>query len=283
MDKSKLTIKTGLKLVVWGIPLGLLLRLIQMADFFDYDTGFYTGPGAVIAWLGLLIPAAMALLAAFCFHKNAGDFIPRDRGPARGPGIFAGFSGGVLLVAGLYMLRDLLSSQGPRAFDTTVNVPLHTLSAVLCLLLGALHCFMAACLCMGRDPFKKAPLLYLPGVLWGMAWLVVVYVFYARSSSTVENIFSLFSSAFMLLSLFYLAAALSGSGEQRALRRLLIFGGLTAVLEIPYDLSNVALMMVGRTYFGELPALYALGRLSVGIFILSFMLSVFRTGVRKDT
>lgn len=279
---NKLTIKNGLKLVVWGIPLGLLLRLIQMADFFDYDTGFYTGPGAAVAWLGLLIPAAMALLAAFCFHKNAGDFIPRDRGIARGPGIFAGFSGGVLLVVGAYMLKDL-ASYPSTAFDTTANPGLHAAAAVLCLLFGALQSFMAACLCMGRDPFKKAPLLYLPGVLWGMAWLVVVYVFYARSSSTVENIFSLFSSALMLISLFYLAAALSGSGEERALRRLLIFGGLTAVLEIPYDLSSVALMMVGRSYFGELPALYALGRLSLGIFILSFMLSVYRTGVQKDT
>ena len=52
MDKFRISINTGLKLVVWGIPLGLTLRLIQMNLFFDFDTGFYTGPGAALAWLG---------------------------------------------------------------------------------------------------------------------------------------------------------------------------------------------------------------------------------------
>ncbi len=283
MDKFRISIHTGLKLVVWGIPLGLTLRLIQMNLFFDFDTGFYTGPGAALAWLGLLLPAAMAGAGAWCFHKNAGAFMPRDRGMARGPGIFAGFSGGVLLVMGLYMLRDHLSraATGFAEFETAVNPGLHLSLCVLCLVLGALHCFLAVCLCAGRDPFKKAPLLYLPGVAWGMAQLVAVYVFYARSSSTVENLYSLISSGLMLLALFYLSAALSGAGEPRALMRLYIFGGLSAVLTIPYDLSNIVLALRGTTYFGELPAIYALGRLSVCMFLLSFILSVYRTGVDK--
>lgn len=283
MDKFKLSINTGLKLAVWGIPLGLALRLIQMNLFFDFDTGFYT-EGGVTAWLSLLLPAAMAAAAAVCFSRNAGAFTRRDRGPARGAGGFAGFSGGVLLVMGLSMVKDYLRyrSVGFHDFETVTNPGLHVFAAVMCLITGLLHCFLAACFCMGRDPFKKAPLLYLPGVLWGMALLVAAYVFYARSSSAVENLFSLGSSALMLMALFYLCAALSGAGEQRALKRLFIFGGLTAALEIPYDLSNVALAVLGKTYFGELPALYALGRLSVGMFLLAFMLSAYRTGVDKE-
>ena len=283
MDKFKLKINTGLKLVVWGVPLGLTLRLLQLNLFFDFDTGFYTD-GGVTAWLSLLLPAALAGAGAWCFYRNAGAFVPRDRGIARGPGIFAGFSGGVLLVVGCCMLKDHLSrsATGFSEYETTVNTGLHLTLAALSIVMVLLQSVVAAGLCMGRDPFKKAPLLYLPAVAWGMAELVAVYVFYARSSSLVENIFSLLGTGLMLLALFYISAALSGAGEPRALMRLFIFGGLAAVLVIPYDLSNIVLALRGMTYFGEFPAVYAMGRLSVCMFILSFMLSAYRTGVDKS-
>lgn len=283
MEKTKLSINTGLKLVVWGIPLGLLLRLAQLSFFFDFDTGFYTD-GGVTAWLSLLLPAAMALAAAVCFHKNGRAFTGREPVPAKGPGAFAGASGGTMLMMGCYMLKDYASynSLGLVAFETTRNTGLHIALAVLCLVFGLLQSVTAAWLCMGSDMYKKAPLLYLPGVAWGMLMLVAVYVFYARSSSTVENLFTLVGSALMLMSLFYLCAALGGSGEPRSLERLCVFGGLTAVLVIPYDLSNVVFAMTGRTYFGEMPGLYSLVRLLVGMFILAFMLSSYRTGVDKE-
>lgn len=283
MEKTKLSINTGLKLVVWGIPLGLVLRLVQMNFFFDFDTGFYTD-GGVTAWVSLLLPAAMAVAAAVCFNKNSRAFTEREQVPAKGPGAFAGASGGTLLMMGCYMLEDYAdyNNLGLMTFETTQNTGLHIALAVLCLVFGALQSVTAAWLCMGSGMYKKAPLLYLPGVAWGMLMLVAVYVFYARSSSTVENLFTLVGSALMLMSLFYLCAALGGAGEPRALKRLFIFGGLTAVLVIPYDLSNVALAMMGKTYFGELPGLYSLVRLAVGMFVLAFMLSSYRTGVDKE-
>lgn len=278
MDKFKVKINTGLKLVVWGIPLGLVLRLLVLNLCFDMETGFYSD-GGVTVWLSLLLPGLLAGAGAWCFYKNRAAFQRRDRGIARGPGIFAGFSGGVLLVVGVFMLMDL--STVPNAFETTVNTGLHLTLAVLSLIFGALQSFTALCLCAGRDPFKKAPLLYLPGVAWGMALLVTVYVYYARSSSTPENIFSLLGTGFMLLALFYLCAAL-GRCEPRDLRRMFGFGGLSAVLLIPYDVTNILWAMLGRTYFGELPAIYALGRLSVCMFIFAFILSAYRTNVDKD-
>lgn len=283
MEKTKLSINTGLKLVVWGIPLGLLLRFVHLNFFFDFDTGFYTD-GGVTAWLSLLLPAALGIAGAVCFYRNAGAFTARDRGAARGAGGFAGFSGGVLLVVGLFMLKGCADyrAAGVREFETVVNPGLHIFTAVMCIIAALLQSAAAMGLCMGRDFFKKVPLLYLPVVLWGMAELVTVYVFYAKFPSAAENLFSVGSAALMLLALFYLCQALSGAGEERALRRLFVFGGLTAVVEIPYDLSNIAMMMLGRSYFGELPAVYALGRLSVGMFLLAFMLSAYRTGVNKQ-
>ena len=283
MDNSKLSIKTGLKLVVWGIPLGLLLRLVQLNFFFDFGTGFYTD-GGVTAWLSLLLPAAMALLGGLLFWRNSGAFAARERGAARGPGIFAGFSGGVLLVQGAYMVKDWLDlgKMGPAAFETTGNTWLHLALAVMCLIFGVLQCLNAGWLSMGLDVYKKAPLLYLPGAVWGLTELVAVYVYYARSSSVVENLFSMAGTALLAMALFYLCGALSGWNEPRAIKRLCIFGGLSAVLLIPYDLSNIALALSGSTYFGEFPPIYALGRLMVSIFLLSFMLSSYRTAVDKS-
>lgn len=282
MERSKLNIGTGLWLIVAGAALGLVLRLVQMNLFFDFETGFYTGPGAALAWLSLLIPAAMAAVGAVCFRRSAGDFGARDRKAARGPGIFAGFSGGVLVVEGAYMLADFAAKTGVHQFETVRGPVLHILLAALSLALGALNAAMAVWLCTGRDPFKKAPLLYLVGVAWGMVQLVAVYIYYARSSSLVENIFSMGGSAVLLVALFYLCAALAGFQEAQSLRRMLTIGGFAAAVLIPYDITNIVLAMTGRTYFGEAPAVYALGRLSVVLFLTAFMLSA-KSAARPET
>ncbi|WP_300683931.1 hypothetical protein [Acutalibacter sp. 1XD8-36] len=296
MDKKRPTINLGLKLVVCGIPLGLTLRLIQMNAFFDFETGFYTGIGEALAWLSLLLPTAMAVAAGVFFFRNSQAFTGRAQGfcqtpglaktpgPARGPAGFAGFSGGVLLVTGAYMLKDYMSyvSFGMNQFDSTPGGWMHLLMAVLSVAVGLLHILTALWMALGREPYKKAPLLYLPGVLWGLSLLVVVYVFHARFASTVENLFSVFSTVFLLMSLTALCRVLAGAGEREATGKLFVYGGLASVLVIPYDISNVALAVMGSTYYGELPAIYALSRLSVCLFVLSFMLSCYRTGVDKS-
>ncbi len=289
MDKKGPTIKLGLELAACGIPLGLALRLIQMCAFFDFETGFYTGAGEVLAWLSLLLPAAAAVLAGAFFFRNSRAFTGRSPEPAKAPGPargtvgVAGCSGGVLLVGGAYMLKDYMSYVrfGMNQFDSTTGGWMHLLLAALSIAAGFLHILTALWMALGREPYKKAPLLYLPGVLWGLSLLVVVYVFHARFASAVENLFSVFSTVFLLMSLTALCRVLAGAGEREAARRLFIYGGLASALVIPYDLSNVALAVMGRTYYGELPAIYALSRLSVCLFVLSFMLDCYRTGVDK--
>ncbi len=283
MEKTKLTINLGLKLVIWGIPLGLTLRLIQMGAFFDYETGFYIGAGELLAWLSLLLPVIMAAIGEICFKKNARAFKAREHVIARGPGIFAGFSGGVLLVMGAFMLKDYMSFRvyGINEFESTTGGWMHLLAAVMSIITGILQSVLALRLMQGRDRFEKVPLLYLPAVLWGMCLLVIVYVYHAKFASLVENLFSMFSTVCLLMSLLGICRVLAGVKEPEALRSLFLWGSFTAVLEIPYDLSNTARALMGSTYFGELPAVYALGRLAMGMFVLAFMLSAYRTGVDK--
>ena len=58
----------ALKVTCVGFAAGVILRVVQMLYFFDYDTGFYTD-GGVAAWISLGVPAAAGLLAAWmCFR-----------------------------------------------------------------------------------------------------------------------------------------------------------------------------------------------------------------------
>ncbi len=84
------------------------------------------------------------------------------------------------------------------------------------------HCCMPAVwgntvLCVlgffqGKNNLARVPLLYLTAVVWGVAYLVLVYVFYAKSSSFVENFFAVIGGASTLLALFYLCKLLAGDG-----------------------------------------------------------------------
>ena len=68
------------------------------------------------------------------------------------------------------------------------------------------------------------PLLYLTGVLWGVSGLILVYVFYAKSSSMVENLFAVLSGVFLLLCQFYLCKLFAGVDEEGAAKRAFVTG-----------------------------------------------------------
>jgi len=290
MDHRKsVRIGNGVKLVCAGAALGVVLRFVQMKWFFDFDTGFYTD-GGLTAYLSLLLPLLAAVLGAVCFGRSKSAFGPqalgsRSRKPNRAAGGFAGFSGGVLLALGLMLLRDyrVYRATGFSGYETLRQPNIHRMFMVMCLVFGLVQCAAAVNFCCGGNMFGKAPLLYVVGVLWGMAYLVMVYVFYAKSSSFVENFFAVVGSAALLISLFYLCRLLAGVGEQGAAQRLFIAGGLSSVLVIPYDLTNLVLAMTGRTYFGEMPALYALAQLSVALFVLVYILRYSRAGTAGET
>ena len=69
----------ALKVTCVGFAAGVLLRVVQMLYFFDYDTGFYTD-GGVMAWISLALPLATGLLASWmCFRSRRyfGPYVPR--------------------------------------------------------------------------------------------------------------------------------------------------------------------------------------------------------------
>ena len=206
----------ALKVTCVGFAAGVLLRVVQMLYFFDYDTGFYTD-GGVMAWISLALPLATGLLASWmCFRSRRyfGPYVPRKNVMA---GVTAVLSGAVLLLSGALQWMDLrlqLAAGGEY-------VALHGLFLGCCLLFGLVQLFLSVGFFTGKNSLEKARLLYLVGVLWGVAYLILVYVFYAKSSSFVENFFAVLGGVATLLCLFYLCKLFAGVDEEGAATYLL--------------------------------------------------------------
>ena len=285
----------ALKVTCVGFAAGVLLRVVQMLYFFDYDTGFYTD-GGVMAWISLALPLATGLLASWmCFRSRRyfGPYVPRKNVMA---GVTAVLSGAVLLLSGALQWMDLrlqLATGGEY-------VALHGLFLGCCLLFGLVQLFLSVGFFTGKNSLEKARLLYLVGVLWGVAYLILVYVFYAKSSSFVENFFAVLGAlerklaktlgvsaeklifgAALVLALFYLCKLFAGVDEEGAAKRAFVAGIFAVVLGLTYSLSNLALLLLGRTYTGEMPPAVQLASMVVQLFLLVFLVSFRKYSLRR--
>ena len=154
----------ALKVTCVGFAAGVVLRVVQMLFFFDYDTGFYTD-GGLMAWLSFGVPVASGLLASWmCFRSRRyfGPYTPRRNMPA---GLAALFSGLALLASAALQWMDLRMESG-SAGEYRV---LHLLFLACCALFGLTQVFVSLGFFQGRNGLRKAPLLYLTGVLWGVS------------------------------------------------------------------------------------------------------------------
>ena len=277
---KKLRIGTGLGLVCLGVVLGTALRFWLMLRCFDYDTGFYTDGGAA-AWLSLLLPVLLALGGAWCFFRCKRGFAAYRRERDLPSGALAAFSGLIFLYTGFALTSDYAAFRGAgfSQFETAQQGFVHLSLLAMCWAFGLVQLLAAAGFFAGRNLFARAPLLYVLAVLWGMANLVAAYVFYARSSSFVENFCTVGGGAALLLGLFYACRMFAGVGEPAAALRLFVTGGVAAVLVIPYHLANLVLALMGRTYEGEMPALFSLCIAAAGVFLLVLMAGYARTSL----
>lgn len=275
--------RTGLLMVAGGLAVGVLLRLVLMLRCFDFDTGFYTD-GGVAAWLGLLLPLLMAGTGVWAFFRCRRAYTQYSRGRDALSGAFAALSGLVLLYTALVLTQDyrLFLRTGISAFETVQQERIHQFFLLMCWLFGAVQLVAGVGFFTGRDLFGRLPLLYVPAVLWGVAYLVIIYIFYTRYSSFVENFFAVAGGGALLLALFYLCRLFAGVGEQGAALRLLASGSAAAVLVAPYHMVNLAAGLAGKTFDGEMPPQYALCGLSVALFVLAFLVGYSRSGVDPE-
>lgn len=277
-----MNVGSALKVTCVGFGAGIILRVVQMLYFFDYDTGFYTD-GGVMAWLSLAVPVLAAVAAAvLCFRSRRyfGPYVPRKNAAA---GVIAVFSGLALLVSGILQALDYKKylETGSSSYDAVDRGVIHVVFFTACFLFGLVQLFISVGFFTGKNSVKKVPLLYLTGVLWGISYLILVYVFYAKSSSFVENFFAVMGGASMLLCLFYLCKLFAGVEEESAAKRVFVSGIFTVVLTVTYSFSNLALLLLGKSYLGEIPATIQLSSLGVALFLLMFLVTFKKYSLRR--
>ncbi len=266
----------ALKVTCVGFAAGVLLRVVQMLYFFDYETGFYT-EGGLMAWISLLVPLATGALASWmCFRSRRyfGPYTPRKNPMA---GTAAVISGVVLLLSAVLQWMEL----GAGTNTNGEYWLLHFLFLISCGLFGLVQLFVSVGFFTGKNNLEKVPLLYLLGVLWGVCYMILVYVFYAKASSFVENFFAVISGAFTLLCLFYLCKLLAGVDEEGAAKRVFVTGIFAVVFSLTYSMSNLSLLLLGRTYSGEIPPSVQLSSLVMSLFLLVFLVTFRKYSLRR--
>ncbi len=272
----------ALKATCVGFAGGVVLRVVQMLYCFDYATGFYTD-GGTMAWCSLLFVMLTGLLGGamcFCSRRYFGPYVPRKNNML---GVVAALSGVALIASALLQAVDYIGylKTGTSAYDSAERGVIHVAFMVSCFLFGAVQIYAATGFFQGKNKLEKAPLLYLLGVLWGVAYLILVYVFYAKSSSFVENFFAVAGGASNLLCLFYLCKLFAGVEAESAAKRVFVTGIFAVVLTVTYTFSNLALLLLGKSYFGEIPSMIQLSSLGVALFLLVFLVTFRKYNIRR--
>lgn len=274
---------SALKITCVGFGGGVLLRVVQMLFFYDYETGFATD-GGLTAWLCLGFAVVASVLAClFCFQSRRyfGPYVSRKN---VGLGVVALLSGTILLFTGIMRFLDYLSYRKAGAFSQGAGGQrgvLNLLFLAACFLFGLVQVYGSLGFFTGKNGLAKAPLLYLTAVVWGISYLVLVFVFYARFSSFVENFFAIMSGASLLLALFYLCKLLAGLDEEGAAKRLFVTGICAVILTVTYTAANLALLLLGKTYSGEIPLDIQLALLGVAAFLLVFLVTFRKYSIRR--
>lgn len=277
-----MNVGNALKVTCVGFAVGVLLRAVQMLYFFDYDTGFYTDGGIMAACCLLFTVGAAVLGGAMCFcsRKYFGPYLPRKNNML---GAVAALSGVALIASAAMQTADFLNFRktGISAYESSSRGAIHIAFTIACFLFGIVQIIAAVGFFRGHGLLEKAPLLYLFGVAWGIAYLIMVYVFYAKSSSFVENFFAVFGGACTLLCLFYMCKLFAWVDEEDAAKRVFITGIAAVVLTVTYSLANLALLLLGKSYSGEIPAMIQLSSLGVSLFILMFLMTFKKYSIRR--
>lgn len=263
----------GAKLICIGTLAGIVLRMVQMLYFFDYDAGFATDNN-LYSWLSLGAIVLFAVVGCVLSLRSQGL---GEYGPRRNPslGLAALLSGGLLIASGILQATDYASflRTGISSYDASERGVIHVIFFSLCFVFGLFQLINGVGFLRGSGGMAKAPLLQLIGVAWGVSYLLLVYVFYAKSPSFTENIYAVAGGACLLLSLFYLCELMAGVSSQRASRRLYIFGLFAVPLNITYAVSNLVLRLLGKRYVGEIHPIIQLACLGAALYLLVFLLT----------
>ena len=264
-------LREGLLFLWFGLIAGTVFRIFRGLWALDSVTGF-DNDGGVLNWLSLAVPMFLAIGAILIFRSNKAAFQSSHFEKSQGISIMGIGTGLLLVQSGVMQILDYSRGTG-LAFqggEFSQQGFIFVFYIVMCLVFGLVQLVAVG---FWKDFFAKAPLLYVSAILWGMSYLVMVYVFYAKSSSFVENFFVVAGAASMLLALLYLCKLFASVDPAESAKRLFIFGGIAAVLVGTYTTADLVLFFTGAGYFGDIPAQFQLTGVGMVVYLLVCMAS----------
>jgi len=282
-----MSVGSALKLSCIGFAGGVILRLIDMLYFYNYTTGFYANNG-IFSWVGLAFAAIISIVSAIMCYRDKrsffGPFTPRKN---YFTGTIALLSAVALITMGTVQIYQHinhidLNLVGRNYSQSSV---MHLIFIGVSFVFAALLMFSAFNFYRGKNLFTKVRLLNLISVLWGISNLLFTFFYYGKSTSKVENIYTVVGNALLLLALLYLSKLLSGIGGEKSAKRLYMFGIPAVVLTITYTVSNFAISLLQRTYldFGEIPLPVQLANMAVAFYILAFLFTFKRYSLKRKS
>lgn len=261
--------------------LGTVLRCIQMLFFFDYETGFATDSGTwTVLYSGITLCSALCAGLLCLFDRKRCGTIQRTHN--RTAGLSALLAGIFLLLCAVALFWDIGAYRtfGGAYFMLPAQVTGHLPLAVLTALFG-LICIVASILWIRGGVFPgKAGALWAVGVLWGLCYMLLVFMQYSASATTVENLYTVGGGAALLFFLLAEGKLLSGIGTPKAARTVFVFGLPAASIWITYIASNTVLILAGRGYATEMPYVIQIAILGICLHILALLSSLYKTHLR---
>ena len=285
-------LRNALKLTCLGIAGGTVLRLVSMLFFFDDGIGFYKD-GGLMASASLIFLLGICVVAViFCFRDKAyfsgGDVLRRNL-----PGGAVSLLSAAALTYGAgkeYMTRrELLAGLQRTSSELLESHPqvssIH-LALILCsILLAVFQLGNALRLFSGRPLMEKAAILQVIPIIWGILYLIFVFLYYARSPMNTENIYVVLGGVTLSFALLYRGKILAGMDEAATVMRCFLSGIPAVLLGFSYCLSNLLLQFLGKGFsdLGEIPQSFQIAALFVVMDILLFLFSYRGSGQKKQS
>ena len=265
-----------LKCAFWvagiGVVLASALRCIQMLCFFDYETGFVTDSG-VLAWVSSGITLAAALVSGLLCRLDRG-LCGKMRSAQNGAAsVTSLLSALFLILCAVVLFRDAYTYRhfGVAYSIPTEHVGAHLPFAVLAVFFAVAALIAAVAWARGKGLPGRLGVVWVAGVVWALYYMVLTFMTYSASATTVENLFTVGGGAVLALFLLAEGKLIAGVDDRRAARDIYMFGLPTVVLWLTYVSSNTGLIIAGRGYATEMPYAVQLVMLVLCVHILALL------------
>lgn len=249
-----MSMKKTIILTMLGTVLATGLRFCNFWFLYEQDTGFLKDNGILsFAAVGVMLVILAAQLVFYWKNKSGLRYVTGQSFSRAGVSLLSALTAlyGLWAMYNSYQAQLLANVKEVSPTGLSVRVPFMVMTGILALYL----LFAAAVHALGREElFGRAKVLELIPVLWGLLFILYVFIHYSVSFLVSENIFVVFSACALTVALLNKAKFLSGADEGgRSFQKLAAAGSFAFMIVISYTVSELLLAAAGGVQPGDLP------------------------------